>query len=369
MIQVSRPSISDDELKAVAEVFKTAWLGMGDKVKQFEKELSDLLDGLNVIAVNTGSTALHLALDAIGIKEGDEVITPSLTFVAAIQAITALGARPIFCDVEPDTLNLNTQEIKKKISSRTKALMPMHYRGEPCEMDEIIDLAKNNGLRIVEDAAHAFGSKYKGKLVGSFGDLICFSFDPIKNITCGEGGAIVTADKQLAETLAQKRILGIDKDTWSRYHNQRSLSYDVVRQGYRYHMSNINAAIGIVQLKKLPKFIQRKNEIAKRYDCEFSAINDIEILKTDYSQTALFTYVIKVKNNRDALMEHLKQQGVGSGINYIPSHLFTYYQNFKMQLPVTEEAYRRIITLPLYYDMSEEDLEHVIKAVKSFFTK
>lgn len=369
MIQVSKPSLSDEELKAVSEVFKSAWLGMGDKVKGFEDELSKMLGGASVVTVNTGSTALHIALEAVGVREGDEVITPSLTFVAAAQAITALGAKPVFCDVDQETLNLSIEDVKRKISDKTKVIMPMHYRGQPCDMDEILDLAKKHNLRVIEDAAHAFGSKYKGKLVGSFGDIACFSFDPIKNITCGEGGAVVMADKQLTEILMQKRILGIDKDTWSRYRNERSWFYDVVRQGYRYHMSNINAAIGLAQLKKLSKFIQRKNQIAQKYDREFSSLKEIGLLKTDYSQTAMFTYVIRVKNNRDSLMDYLKQQGISSGIHYIPSHLFTYYQSFKSSLPVTEEAYRQILTLPLYYDMSGEEVDQVIKAVKQFFTK
>lgn len=188
MIPVQRPSIGKEELAAVKMVFDTGWLGMGPKVKEFEDAVGAFLGARHVIATNTGTTALHLALDAIGLKHGDEVVVPSLTYVATIQAITETGARPVFCDVEEDTLNIDLSDVEGKITSKTKAILPVHYRGIPCDMNRLLTLAKKFGLRVVEDAAHAFGSYYKGKRIGSFGDLTCFSFDPVKNVTCGEGG-------------------------------------------------------------------------------------------------------------------------------------------------------------------------------------
>jgi len=371
MIPVSRPSIGDEELKAVGDVFKAGWLGMGSKVKEFENKIIEYLGDPNrqAIAVNTGTTALHLALDTLGVGIGNEVIVPSLTFVASIQAITQTGATPVFCEIEAETLNLDISDLKRKINKKTKVIMPVHYRGEACDMAAIMNLASEHGLRVVEDAAHAFGSSYKGKKIGSFGDITCFSFDPIKNITCGEGGALVFSDKKLLETMQQKRILGIDKDTWSRYRNERSWFYDVLTQGYRYHMSNINAVIGLEQLKKLTAFVARKNEIAMRYDAAFDKIAGISVLKTNYSETALFTYIIKVIDGRDSLIDHLKEKGVGSGIHYIPSHMFTFCQKYRTPLPATEETYKQILTLPLYYDMTDAEVEKVIAAVESFFAE
>ncbi|MFH1710128.1 MAG: DegT/DnrJ/EryC1/StrS aminotransferase family protein [bacterium] len=369
MIPVSKPSIGKEELAAVKKVFDSGWLGMGSSVKEFEDKISKFLGSSTVIAVNTGTTAIHLALDALGISKNDEVIVPSLTFVATIQAITATGATPVFCDIEPNTLNIDVKDVERKITSRTKAVIPVHYRGLPCDMDALISVTKKNNIRIVEDAAHAFGSRYKGKPVGSFGDVTCFSFDPIKVVTCGEGGAIAIRDSSLASLIQKKRILGIDKDTWSRYKHERSWFYDVLVPGYRYHMSNINAAIGLVQLKKFKKLNAKRIKIAKRYDRELGKISGLELLKTGYKDIAFFMYIIKVKKDRDALMKHLKESGIDSGIHYIPSHLFTLYKGFATKLPATEKVWEEILTLPLYPDLTATDQTKVINAIKAFFKK
>jgi len=369
MIPVSKPSIGKEELAAVKRVFDSGWLGMGSSVKEFEDEISKFLGGSTVIAVNTGTTAIHLALDALGINEGDEVIVPSLTFVATIQAITATGATPVFCEVEANTLNIDVKDVAKKITGRTKAIIPVHYRGLPCDMDGLMSLVKGKDIKIVEDAAHAFGSHYKGKPIGSFGDITCFSFDPIKVVTCGEGGAIAIRDTSLASLIQRKRILGIDKDTWSRYKHERSWFYDVIDQGYRYHMSNINAAIGLVQLKKFKKLNAKRIKIAKRYDKELGKIEGLELLKTNYKDIAFFMYIIKVKKNRDGLMDHLKENGIVSGIHYIPSHKFKYYEKHATSLPVTDKLYEEILTLPLYPDMTAAEQTKVIEAIKDFFKK
>ncbi len=243
-LYTSKPSIGKKELKKVKTVFDSNWLGMGVFVQEFENELSKYLGVKNVIAVNSGTSALHLALEAVGIKKGDEVIVPSLTFCATIQVITALGAIPIFCEVNPYNLNLDFQDVKSKITSKTKAIIPVHYCGIACEMDDFLSLKTKHNISIIEDAAHAFGSSYQGKKIGSFGDICCFSFDPIKNITCGEGGAIVVHNDNLAELIKKKRILGINKDGWLRFNKNQDFGYDVSVQGFRYQMSNINAAIG-----------------------------------------------------------------------------------------------------------------------------
>ncbi|HDZ77337.1 MAG TPA: DegT/DnrJ/EryC1/StrS family aminotransferase, partial [Candidatus Omnitrophica bacterium] len=341
LIPVSRPSIGEDELLAVKEVFESRWLGLGKWVFEFEAKLKDVTGAKNAIAVNTGTTALHLALDSIGIKPGDEVIVPSLTFVASIQAIAVCNAKPVFCDVDGDTLNCNVADIKRRITKKTRAIMPVHYGGEPCDMDSILKLAKEHNLRVIEDAAHAFGSIYKEKPIGSFGDLTCFSFDPIKNITCGEGGAITTADDDVSKLLYKKRILGIDKDTWSRYKHKRDWFYNVTTLGFRYHMSNINAAIGLVQLEKLDEFIERKRWIIKLYDEEFKKINQIGLLYREYENMAPFNYVIKIHKQRDELMTFLKTKGIDSGVHYIPNHLQPFFKSSGDSLPVTEEVWHK----------------------------
>ena len=368
MIPVQRPSIGKEELKAVEKVFATGWLGMGSTVKEFEDELKIFLGVRNVIAVNSGTSALHIALDSCGVSEDDEVLVPSLTFVASIQAIVACKAIPVFCDIYPDTLNINIKELKKKITSKTKVIMPVHYGGLPCEMNKLLKIAEEENIIVIEDAAHAFGSIYKGKKIGSFGDITCFSFDPIKNITCGEGGAVVTNNDEITQKIIKKRILGIDKDTWNRYKNERSWFYDVVTLGFRYHMSNINAAIGLVQLKKAHLFIQKKKQVVKQYDDAFRDLEELELLYRSYEETAPFFYIVKVLDGkRDELMEYLKKNGIGSGVHYIPNHLQSYFKNYYIELPVTEKVGQEIVTLPLYYDMTEDDVSKVINSVRDFF--
>ncbi len=368
MLPVSRPSIGSEELKEVKKVFDTGWLGLGSTVFEFENTVKEYLGAKNVVAVNTGTTALHIALDAFGITEGDEVIVPSLTFCASVQVITSLRAIPVFCEIDPDTLNIDIDDVRKKITSKTKAIMPVHYCGNSCEMSGLLDIGRKNNVLIVEDAAHAFGSSYKGKKIGSFGDVTCFSFDPIKNITCGEGGAVVLSDDAIAEEIRRKRILGIDKDTWHRYRNERSWFYEVTTQGYRYHMSNINAAIGLAQLRKLDKFIEKKRDIVKTYNESFRDLKGIKTLKFNQDETAFFAYMVRVLDSRrDEMMDFLNSKGVGTGVHYIANHIQPYFSRYARSMPVTETTWKEILTLPLYYDMTEEDVALVIQSVNDFF--
>ena len=368
MLPVSRPSIGNEELEEIRKVFDTGWLGLGATVFEFENTIKEYLGAKNVIAVNSGTTALHIALDAFGIVEGDEVIVPSLTFCASIQVITSLKAIPVFCEIDPDTLNIDIDDVRKRITSKTKAIMPVHYCGNSCEMDTLLDIGRKNSILIIEDAAHAFGSSYKGKKIGSFGDVTCFSFDPIKNITCGEGGAVVLSDDVIAEEIRRKRILGIDKDTWHRYRNERSWFYEVTTQGYRYHMSNINAAIGLVQLRKLGMFIEKKKNIVKIYNESFRNIKGINILKLNQNETAPFAYIIRVLDGRrDEMMDFLNSKGVGSGVHYIANHIQPYFSRYARPMPITEKIWKEILTLPLYFDMTEDNISLVTRSVNTFF--
>lgn len=368
MLPVSRPSLGDEELHGLKQVLDSGWLGHGSTVLEFEARLRELLGGRHVVAVNTGTSALHLALEAVGIGPGDEVVVPSLTFCASVQAITALGAAPMFCDVDPRTLCLDPDDVERRLTPRTRAIMPVHYGGTACPMDALLDLAARHGVRVVEDAAHAFGSWYRGRRVGSFGDITCFSFDPIKNITCGEGGAIVLGDGELAELIGRKRMLGIDRDRWARQGAERSWYYEVGTQGYRYHMSNLNAAIGLAQLAKLDRFRDRRQQIARRYDAAFGRIPGVRLLECALPESCPFAYTLLVRDGRrDALSAFLQAAGVGTGINYIPNHHHPLFAAYTARLPVTDQAFEEMLTLPLFCDMTDDDVEMVARRVGQFF--
>jgi perosamine synthetase len=246
--------------------------------------------------------------------------------------------------------------------------MPVHYGGLACELDAFAPIARERGIRIVEDAAHAFGSTSRGRKIGSFGDITCFSFDPIKNITCGEGGAIATADREVAARVSRGRLLGIDNDTWSRYRNERNWFYEVTGGGYRYHMSNINAAIGLEQLKRVDEFRMRKQAIVRRYDEAFADLSGLSLLTHDLDETFPFFYIVRVADGRrDALMAHLKAREIASGVHYIPNHLQPAFSRYRVALPATERVYEEMLTLPLFFEMTDAEVGTVIDAVRGFF--
>jgi dTDP-4-amino-4,6-dideoxygalactose transaminase len=367
MLRVSRGCLGDEEMVEVKEVLDYGYFGQSYKVFEFEEELKEFLGAEHVIAVNSGTSALHLVLDALGIGEGDEVIVPSLTFIGSFQAISATGATPVSADIYHDTLLMDIDDVRRKITDKTRAIMPVHYAGNPCDMDALAKIAGKHGLRIIEDAAHAFGSYYQGRKIGGFGDIACFSFDSIKNITCGEGGAVVCRQPELAEILRQKRSCGMDRKPLTSITRGRTPFYQVRIQGYRYHMSNINAAIGLAQLKKVQSFITRRQEICRRYDRAFREMPDIHCLPVSYDVVAPHIYVIRMKNGRrNELMEYLKGLKIETGINYVPNHLQPFYASEAVKLPETEKAYGEILTLPLHCGLSDGDVDRVIKGVRAF---
>jgi len=368
MIPFSRPYFGHEELDAIAKVLDSRWVGLGAVTQEFEDQLRSVLGVKHVIAVNTGTSALHVALEALDLHDGDEVIVPSLTFVSPVQAILSAGGTPVFCDVILDTLNADPADVAARITPRTRAIMPIHYAGVPCDMDAILSLGSHHHLRIVEDAAHAFGSRYKGRNVGVLGDLTCFSFDPIKNITCGEGGAVATEDDELAERIIPRRNVGIESDRWSRRDALRPWDYKVVARGFRYHMPNLNAAIGLEQLKRLEDFRARKNQIVRRYDQALGESSDLALLRHDLGETFPFMYVVRVlAGRRDALMLHLKERGIATGVHYIPNHLQPLFEKQRVRLPVTEGVFEEILTLPLFFEMTDDQVESVIAGVRAFF--
>jgi dTDP-4-amino-4,6-dideoxygalactose transaminase len=339
---------------------------MGKYVEQFENALSNYL-GREAVCVTTGTAALHLALQAVGLKTGDEVLVQSLTYVATFQAISATGATAIACEVLPNTLTIDLEDAKTKLSPKTKAIMPVHYGSGVGDLDEIYKFASINKLRVIEDAAHAFGTRYKGKLVGSFGDISCFSFDGIKNITSGEGGLVVSGDKKILEKIKDARLLGVEKDTEKRYSGQRSWEFDVSEQGWRFHMSNIMAAIGIEQFKKLDTFASRRKKIAIQYQTSLNQITEVELLEHNYNDIVPHIFVILVpKKERQLLRDYLNTAGIQTGVHYLPNHLLTKYKTEQI-LETTENIYSRIVTLPLHLDLSDLDVQFTCDMVRDFF--
>lgn len=370
-IRLSKSVVGDSEKIALSEVIDKSYLGMGTFVQRFEEELQDYIGARHVICVNSGTAALHLALMAIGINQGDEVLVQSLTYVATYQAITAAGAKPVSCEVEPDTCTIDLKDAEKKLTDRTKAIMPVHYASRAGNLDKIYEFAKRNNLRVVEDAAHAFGTVYKERKIGSFGDVACFSFDGIKNITSGEGGAVVTQDEEVAKFIMDARLLGVQKDTEKRYQGLRSWEFDVTHQGYRYHMSNLFAAIGLTQLGRFEKGFKPKRQIlAKQYTEALKNIKDLKLFPDDYDEIVPHIFPIKVLNNRrDGLRQHLLENNIECGIHYYPNHLLSYYGAQKGALPVTEQIYSELLSIPLHPDVTENDQEHIIKCIVRWFSK
>jgi len=360
MIRLSKSSIGAEEVAAVSKVLQEEYLGMGKYVELFENELSKYLDN-NVVCVSSGTAALHLALQALNICKGDEVIVQSLTYVASFQAISAVGATPIPCDINLDTFSIDTNDLQRKITKKTKAIMLVHYSGKATSLERVYEIADENNIRVVEDAAHAFGSTYNGRKIGSFGDVICFSFDGIKNITSGEGGCIASSDKKIIASIENLRLLGVENDTISRYKGTRSWHFDVKEQGWRYHMSNIMAAIGIEQLKKLEKFKARRRDIARKYINGLKGNSYIRKY-TEISSGVMphiFFIVLESGIDRDEIRNFLKKKSIETGVHYYPNHLLTLY-NSNQILPTTEEVFDSLITLPLHVDLTNEEVEYVV---------
>lgn len=370
-VKLSRSIVGAVEKEAVGRVIDGAYLGMGKTVQEFEAALKDYIGGGDVVCVNSGTAALHLACLGIGLVPGDEVLVQSLTFVASFQAISASGAVPVACEVDPLTCTIDLKDAVRRLTPRTRAIMPVHYAGRAGDIDAVYRFAQEHGLRVIEDAAHAFGTTDKGRRIGSFGDVVCFSFDGIKNITTGEGGAVVTRDAKVLQAVMDARLLGVHKDTEKRYAGQRSWEFDVLTQGYRYHMSNIFAAIGLAQLARLEKeFKPARQKLAMGYDKVLRAVGGIRLFPCDYDVVVPHIFPIMVLDGqRDALRQHLIDNGVECGVHYYPNHLLGYYGKGKVRLPVTERVYGELLTLPLHPDVCGEDLSYVIGQVQSFFTK
>lgn len=367
-IPVFRPSITEEEIRAVAEVMRSGWLGLGPVTEQFEKALAQAFDAEHVIALNSGTAALHLALLMLDLRPDDEVIVPSISFISTAHAVEYCGAKVVFADVDDETLCIHLDDARRKITERTRAVIPVHYGGHPVDLDGLRALIGERPITIIEDAAHACGAFYKGKPIGGLSPLTCFSFHAVKNLTCGEGGAVATNNAAWAKKLRELRWMGISKDTYARSAGDRvyAWQYWVNDLGYKYHMHDLAAAMGLVQLRRLEENNRKRRRVVERYNAAFAERGWIE---TPPEHPDVFSswhiYPIKVPE-RDRMIAHLKQHGIAPGVHYYPLHMHPYYARLNAQCPIAEEVWKRLISLPLFPDMSDEQIERVIAAALSF---
>lgn len=371
MIPVFKPLICQEELDASREALELGWLGMGSYVNKFEEAIKGYLQASDrhVAAVSTGHAALHLGLLVAGVGPGDEVITPAFNNIADFQAILATGAEPVFCDIDEDTLCIDLDKAEQLVTSRTKAIIVMDYDCVLCDHERVAEFARKHGIRVIHDAAHSFGSKYQGKMTGSFSDICMFSFDPVKTITCIDGGALVVQTQEELDTIHEMRLIGMSQPSSLMYQNQRAWTYDVGRLGFRYHLSNMHAAIGLAQLAKIEQIAETRRAACLRYNRQLSNVPGLIVPKTDFNDITPFLYYIRVPAaKRDALRTHLKEEGVDTGIHWQPGHWFTLLKDCRRgDLSVTDRVANEILSLPLHSMMQIEAQERVVGAIRSFF--
>ncbi len=373
------PDIGEEEIDSVVQTLRSAWLTTGWKVKQFEEDFARYTGASHAVAVNSGTAALHLALEAIGIHEGDEVIVPTMTFTATAEVVIYFKAKPVLVDCESDTLNLDAAQIESKITPNTKAIIPVHLGGQPCDMSKIMAVARQYRLKVIEDAAHALPARYCDKMVGTIGDITCFSFYATKTIATGEGGMATTERAEWSDRMRMMSLHGISKDAWKRYSSEGSWYYEVNFPGFKYNLTDIAAALGIEQLKKCDRFWQARKRIAQIYDDAFAEVPEVQTpMSRPNVQNAWHLYVIqldlqRLRINRNEFIEALKKDHVGTSVHFIPLHLHPYYRdNFKYRsedFPRATAAFDRIISLPIYPRMTREDVRRVIAAVKKIVSQ
>lgn len=373
-IPYGRQWIDDDDIEAVVKTLKSDFLTTGPRIKEFEERFAEYTGAKYAVAISNGTAALHAACFAAGIGEGDEVITTPITFAASANCVLYQGGIPVFADIDDKTYNIDPEEIRKKITDKTKAIIPVHYTGQPCDMDEICAIAEEYKLIVIEDAAHALGATYKAKKIGSLSDMAIFSFHPVKHITTGEGGMITTNSRELYDRLIQFRTHGITKDSskhintedgpW--YHEQQYL-------GFNYRLTDFQCALGISQLKKLDRFLKRRREIAERYNKAFKNVDGIIIpYQREEANSSWHIYVLqleleKLTASRKEVFEALREERLGVNVHYIPVYYHPYYQQLgykKGLCPLAEWLYERIITIPLYPKMTDEEVDMVIEKIK-----
>ena len=372
MIPYGKQSIDKDDIEAVVEVLRSDWLTTGPKIPEFESAIANYVGARYAVAVCNGTAALHAAMFAMGIGPGDEVIVPPMTFVSTANCIVFQGGTPVFSDIDPDTLLIDPALIEEKITPRTKAIIAVDYAGQPCNYDSLRNIAEKHGIYLIADACHALGAKYKDKMVGSLADMTIFSFHPVKHITTGEGGMVVTDNEELSARIRLFRNHGIATD-YKQRDKQSTWFYEMSELGYNYRITDFQCALGLSQLKKLPKTLEIRRKIASRYDDVFASMPTIRPLALEkHVLHAYHLYVVKLNfeaigSNRESLFHKLRNKGVGANVHYIPVHLQPYYRKHfgthSGLCPVTEKAYEKILSIPLFPGMTDEDINRVIAVI------
>lgn len=371
LIPLFRPSYGPEEVDAVKSVIESGWVGLGPVTSLFESEFARYVGTKHAVALNSGTAALHLAMCALDLKPDDEVLVSPITFVATPHAVLYERATPVFVDVEEDTLNMSVEDVKRKVTKHTRAILPVHYGGHPCDLDAMTDIAKDRNIAVVEDAAHACGAAYRGRKIGTISDFTCFSFHAVKNLACGEGGALTFKDEKLDGFFREMRWLGVTKDTWSRTLSGETYAwkYSVDKVGYKYHMHDISAAIASAQLKKLDANNLKRRQLVGRYK---ESLHDLEWLELpvekNYARSSWHIFHVKLKDQktRDALIDHLKRDRISPGVHYYPIHLYPVYRNLNAKVPTAEEVWKRIISLPIFPDLTDVQFERITSSLHSF---
>lgn len=373
------PVIGEEEIQAVVETLRSGWLTTGPRTKQFEQQFAERIGVRHALAVNSATSALHLALEAVGVGPGDEVIVPTLTFASTAEVVVHLGARPVLADCLPDTLNIDPEKIEEKITSRTKAVVPVHYGGQPCEMDRILEIANERKLRVIEDAAHALPARYHGRAIGTIGDVTCFSFYANKTITTGEGGMIATDNDDLADRMRIMSLHGISRDAWKRFSAEGSWYYEVLAPGYKFNMTDIAASLGVHQLARCDQFWDLRRERVEWYMTGLADVLEVALPSVIPDvEHAWHLFVIqlateRLRIDRNEFIKRLNAAGIGTSVHYTPLHMHPYYRDKwgyqPGDLPVAQSVYNRIISLPLHPRLSRADTDFVIDTVRQIVTE
>jgi dTDP-4-amino-4,6-dideoxygalactose transaminase len=369
-----RPWIDDDEIAEVVDTLRSGWLTLGPKTLRFEAEFAKYLGARHAVAVSSATAGLHLALDVAGIRPGDEVITTPYTFTATAATVLHVGARPVLADIRPDTLNIDPVEVERRITPRTRALVPVHMAGLPCDMEPLRALAERHGLLVIEDAAHALPARYRGRTIGTLSDLTVFSFYAGKNITTGEGGMVTTEREDFAERLRTRRLHGISRDAWKRYTAEGAWYYEVDYPGFKYNMTDLNAAIGLHQLEKSDRFHEIRSRYARRYTDGLGDLPELVLPTVPADREhAWHLYLVRVRPetltiDRAAVIEQLRAANIGTSVHFIPLHLHPHYRaafGYRPEdFPLALAAYRGAISLPLYPRMTDADVDDVVRTLR-----
>jgi dTDP-4-amino-4,6-dideoxygalactose transaminase len=373
------PDVTEEEVGAVVEVLRSRWLTTGPRAKELEARFAAAVGAPHCVVVNSCTAALHLALEAVGVAPGDEVIVPTLTFAATAEVVHYLGAKPVLVDVRASDHNVDPSAVERAMTPRTRAIVPVHFAGVPADMDELSAAARARGVAVVDDAAHAFPARYRGRDVGTLADVTCFSFYATKTITTGEGGAAVTAREDWADRMRVMSLHGISRDAWKRYTQAGSWQYEILAPGFKYNLGDLAAALGLVQLSRARAMCARRRAIAARYDAAFRGESALELLAPAPDRTsAHHLYVVKVVPgvldlDRDGFLDALRARGIGVSVHFIPLHMHPWYRHTfgyrPDSLPVAHEVYRRSVSLPLYSAMTDAQVERVVAAVFDVIAK